>query len=54
MTQMERKSAGVRVLDATSAAVKKMPDPMMPPASKRMESSRESPRMSLAGSVNVR
>src|SRR5260370_15322869 len=54
MTQMERNNTGVRVFDATSAAVRKMPDPMIPLASSRIESSSESPRTSFAGWVNVR
>jgi hypothetical protein len=46
MPQTLRNSQGRRVLVATSCAVRKMPDPMIPPASSRMESVRESLRTS--------
>src|SRR4051812_43851280 len=52
-TQTVRKSQGCRVLMATSLAVRKMPEPMMPPASNRMESVRESRRTSLASLGNM-
>src|SRR5689334_19287852 len=52
-TQTVRKSQGCRVLMATSLAVRKMPEPMMPPASNRMESVSESPRTSLASLGNM-
>src|ERR1041385_6505033 len=52
--QTVRKSHGCRVLMATSLAVRKMPEPMMPPASNKMESVSESPRTSLASLGNIR
>src|SRR6476661_7312321 len=53
MPQTLRNSHGRRVLVATSCAVRKMPDPMIPPASSRMESVRESLRTSLVGWVKL-
>ena len=53
-TQTVRKSQGWRVLMATSLAVRKMPEPIMPPASNRMESVSESLRTSLASPGNMR
>src|SRR6476661_7276575 len=47
-----RNSHGCRVLIAMFLAVRKMPEPMIPPASRRMESVRESPRTSLASLDN--
>ncbi len=46
-TQIPRKSSGERVLTAMSFAVRKIPEPMIPPASSRMESVSESPRISV-------
>src|SRR5215467_4422412 len=51
-THTVRKSQGCRVLMAMFLAVRKMPEPMIPPASSRMESVRESPRTSLASLDN--
>src|SRR2546426_1043985 len=48
-TQTPRKSAVEPVLAAISFAVRKIPEPMMPLASNRMESSRDNPRISLVG-----
>src|SRR6185312_13500344 len=53
-THTVRNSQGCRVLMAMSFAVRKMPEPMMPPASNRMESESESPRTSLASLGNMR
>src|SRR5262245_8346657 len=51
-THTVRNSHGRRVLMAISLAVRKIPEPMIPPASRRMESVRESPRTSLASLDN--
>src|SRR5437762_2602904 len=53
MAHMERNNNGERVFPAISLAVRKIPEPMIPLARSRMESSKESSRTSLESLAKI-